>query len=97
MTVLFSTHPAYLEHVSGREHPERPARLGAVIDGTKDATQALLDGKILVVVECNPKFGPAAFAAIEKYGNGEPLEPRLVNIDRVFTKENAAEYMPEAY
>jgi galactofuranose transport system substrate-binding protein len=69
----------------------------ASIDGTKDATQALLDGKILVVVECNPKFGPAAFAAIEKYGNGEMLEPRLVNIDRVFTKENAAEYMPEAY
>jgi ribose transport system substrate-binding protein len=69
----------------------------ASIDGTKDATQAMLDGKILVVVECNPKFGPAAFAAIEKYGNGEMLEPRLVNIDRVFTKENAAEYMPEAY
>ena len=34
----------------------------ASIDGTKDATQALIDGKILVVVECNPKFGPAAFA-----------------------------------
>jgi ABC-type sugar transport system substrate-binding protein len=69
----------------------------ASIDGTKDATQALIDGKVVVVVECNPKFGPAAFAAIEKYGNGEALEPRLVNIDRVFTKDNAAEYMPEAY
>ena len=69
----------------------------ASIDGTKDATQALLDGKVLVVVECNPKFGPEAFAAIEKYGNGETLETRLVNTDRVFTKENAAAYMPEAY
>jgi galactofuranose transport system substrate-binding protein len=69
----------------------------ASIDGTKDATQALLDGKVLVVVECNPKFGPAAFDAVEKYGNGETLEPRLVNTDRVFTKENAAAYMPEAY
>ncbi len=69
----------------------------ASIDGTKDATQALLDGKVLVVVECNPKFGPAAFAAIEKYGNGETLEPKLVNTDRVFTKDNAAAYMPEAY
>ena len=69
----------------------------ASIDGTKDATQALIDGKVLVVVECNPKFGPAAFAAIEKYGNGEALEPRLVNTDRVFTKDNAAAYMPEAY
>ena len=69
----------------------------ASIDGTKDATQALIDGKVLVVIECNPKFGPAAFDAIEKYGNGETLETRLVNIDRIFTKENAAEYMPEAY
>jgi galactofuranose transport system substrate-binding protein len=69
----------------------------ASIDGTKDATQALIDGKVLVVIECNPKFGPAAFDAIVRLGNGETLEPKLVNEDRIFTKENAAEYMPEAY
>jgi galactofuranose transport system substrate-binding protein len=69
----------------------------ASIDGTKDATQALIDGKVVVVVECNPKFGPAAFDAVVKYGSGEPIEPRLVNTDRVFTKDNAAAYMPEAY
>jgi galactofuranose transport system substrate-binding protein len=67
------------------------------IDGTKDAAQAILDGKVLVCVECNPKFGPAAFAAIEKMGNGEVLEVKLVNTDRVFTKDNVADYMPEAY
>ena len=69
----------------------------ASIDGTKDATQAILDGKVLVVIECNPKFGPAAFDAIVRLGNGETLEPKLVNKDRIFTIENAAEYMPEAY
>ncbi len=69
----------------------------ASIDGTKDATQAILDGKVLVVIECNPKFGPAAFDAIVKLGNGETLEPKLVNVDRIFTIENAAAYMPEAY
>jgi galactofuranose transport system substrate-binding protein len=69
----------------------------ATIDGTKDATQAILDGKVLVCVECNPKFGPAAFDAIVRLGNGETLEPKLVNVDRIFTAENAAEYMPEAY
>lgn len=37
VSVLFSTHPAYLEHVAGAQHPERPARLGAVIDGSRDA------------------------------------------------------------
>jgi ribose transport system substrate-binding protein len=67
------------------------------IDGTRDALQAIIDGKMLATVECNPKFGPAAFDAVVKYGNGETLEPRLVNTDRVFTKDNAAAYMPEAY
>lgn len=67
------------------------------IDGTKDAAQAVVDGKVLVCVECNPKFGPASFAAIEKMGNGEKLPVKLVNTDRVFTKDNVAAYMPEAY
>lgn len=37
MTVLFSTHPAYLEHLAGPHHPERPARLQAVISGAQRA------------------------------------------------------------
>ena len=37
MTVLFATHPAYLEHLTGPGHPERPARLQAVVDGAKAA------------------------------------------------------------
>ncbi|SHO66540.1 ribose transport system substrate-binding protein [Pseudoxanthobacter soli DSM 19599] len=69
----------------------------ASIDGTKDAAQAVMDGKILVVVECNPNFGPAAFEAIEKYGKGEHIPPHVVNKDRVLTKENIESYLPEAY
>lgn len=37
MTVLFATHAAYLEHLAGPRHPERPERLGAVIDGVAEA------------------------------------------------------------
>lgn len=37
MTILFSTHEAYLDHLTGPRHQERPARLGAVIDGSRDA------------------------------------------------------------
>jgi acetoin utilization deacetylase AcuC-like enzyme len=33
VTVLFSTHPAYLEHLAGPRHPERPERLHAVVEG----------------------------------------------------------------
>ncbi|MGI9054118.1 MAG: histone deacetylase family protein [Ilumatobacteraceae bacterium] len=35
MTVLFATHPAYLEHLTGSGHPERPSRLQAVISGAR--------------------------------------------------------------
>ncbi len=35
MTVLFSTHPAYLEHLAGAHHPERPERLHAVWEGVR--------------------------------------------------------------
>ncbi len=35
MTVLFATHAAYLDHLAGPRHPERPERLQAVIDGVQ--------------------------------------------------------------
>src|SRR5688500_15969622 len=35
--VLLITHPAYLEHEAGRRHPERPARLDAVLRGIEGA------------------------------------------------------------
>jgi len=37
MTVLFVTHPRYLDHLAGRHHPERPARLEAVLAGSRRA------------------------------------------------------------
>jgi acetoin utilization deacetylase AcuC-like enzyme len=35
--VLLETHEAYLEHNPGRSHPERPARLQAVLAGAREA------------------------------------------------------------
>jgi ribose transport system substrate-binding protein len=67
------------------------------IDGTQKATQYILDGKIGVVVECNPKFGPVAFDTMEAYARGEDVPLRISNVDRVFDASNAMEYLPEAY
>jgi acetoin utilization deacetylase AcuC-like enzyme len=39
--VLFVTHEAYLEHVTGPGHPERPSRLGAVVAGARRVVDAL--------------------------------------------------------
>jgi len=35
VSVLFATHAAYLEHLAGPRHPERPERLQAVLDGVR--------------------------------------------------------------
>jgi acetoin utilization deacetylase AcuC-like enzyme len=37
VTLLYATHPCYLDHDSGNGHPERPARLAAVHDGIRSA------------------------------------------------------------
>jgi ribose transport system substrate-binding protein len=67
------------------------------IDGTKKATQYILDGKIGAVVECNPKFGPIAFDTMVNYAKGERVPLTISNVDRVFDIDNAADYLPEAY
>jgi ribose transport system substrate-binding protein len=67
------------------------------IDGTKDAAQAIIDGKMGATVECNPKFGPKAFETMMKYANGETFPAKIVNPDRFFDITNAAAYLPEAY
>ncbi|MEO7371326.1 MAG: histone deacetylase [Ilumatobacteraceae bacterium] len=40
MTVLFATHSAYLQHLAGPRHPERPERLEAVLEGVRRADLA---------------------------------------------------------
>jgi galactofuranose transport system substrate-binding protein len=67
------------------------------IDGTRDATQAILDGKLGATVECNPKFGPKAFETMQKYAAGETIPAKIINPDRFFDINNAASYLPEAY
>jgi ribose transport system substrate-binding protein len=67
------------------------------IDGTIQATQYILDGKIAEVTECNPKFGPIVFDTIEAYARGEQVPLVVKNVDRVIDITNAADYLPEAY
>ena len=67
------------------------------IDGTKKATQGILDGTIGEVTECNPKFGPIAFDTLENYAAGQPVPVVVKNVDRVFDLGNAADYLPEAF
>ncbi len=67
------------------------------IDGGKEIVQLVVDGKVNYVVECNPRFGPKAFDTMEAYANGEMIEPKLINDDRDYTAESAAEGLATAY
>ncbi|MEM9223187.1 MAG: ABC transporter substrate-binding protein [Pseudomonadota bacterium] len=67
------------------------------IDGTRDALQAIIDGKMGVTVESSPFFGPLACQVMKQYASGEEI-PHWVKVeDRIFTKANAADHIDEAY
>lgn len=64
------------------------------IDGTKDAFQAMVDGKMNCVTECNPLLGPMLFDSIEKYEKGETLPKRQIVPDRQYDQTTAAAELP---
>lgn len=67
------------------------------IDGTRDALQAIIEGKMGATVECSPFFGPAAFDTLVKYASGEQIPPKIINQDRFFDKSNAEQNLAGAY
>jgi ABC-type sugar transport system substrate-binding protein len=67
------------------------------IDGTRDALQAIIDGKMAVTVESSPFFGPLACDVMKRYAAGETIEPWVKVEDRIFTAENAEENLAGAY
>jgi ribose transport system substrate-binding protein len=67
------------------------------IDGQKTALQAIIAGEMNATVECNPRFGPIAFDALERFFRGEKLPPQIINEDRFFDANNAAQFVNEAY
>lgn len=67
------------------------------VDGTHDALQAIIDGKLGATVECNPKFGPIAFETMTKYAKGEKIPGWVVNKDRFYDKSNAAQLINDSY
>ncbi|MBU2958033.1 ABC transporter substrate-binding protein [Paracoccus sp. 1_MG-2023] len=67
------------------------------IDGTRDALQAIIDGKMGVTVESSPFFGPLACEVMGKYAAGEEIPGWVQVQDRIFTADNAAEHIDEAY
>lgn len=64
------------------------------IDAVKDGMQALADGKINYIVECNPLLGPDLAEIAEKVVAGEEVEKRIVVEDEAFDQAAAIEALP---
>jgi ribose transport system substrate-binding protein len=67
------------------------------IDGEKAALEAIIAGKMGATCECNPRFGPGAFAIMARYAAGEQLPPFIKNEDRFFDATNAKENVDSAF
>jgi ABC-type sugar transport system substrate-binding protein len=64
------------------------------VDATAAAFQAMIDGDINVVVECNPLLAPQVYEAALKALNGEDLPKWVPSQEGVFYAEDAATILP---
>lgn len=65
------------------------------IDAVKDGMQALVDGKINFIVECNPLLGDLAAGLVKDVLAGNEVEKKVYVEDQTFTQEQAAEVLDE--
>ena len=65
------------------------------VDAVHDGMQALADGKINFIVECNPLLGPQLMDIAGKVLAGEEVPERIVTIETTFTQEQAVEALPD--
>ena len=65
------------------------------IDAVHDGMQALVDGKINYIVECNPLLGEKAAELVKAVLNGEEVEKRTIVEDQAFDQEAAEAALPD--
>ena len=65
------------------------------IDAVKDGMQALVDGKINFIVECNPLLGDLAAGLVKDVLAGKEVEKKVYVEDQTFTQEQAAEVLDD--
>jgi len=64
------------------------------VDGTRGGFQAMIDGWIQAVVECNPLLGPQVIEIALALMNGENVEPEILTDETVYYPEQAEELLP---
>jgi galactofuranose transport system substrate-binding protein len=64
------------------------------VDAVKDGMQALADGKINFIVECNPLLGPQLMDLVRNVVAGEEVPARVVTEETTFDTEAAKAALP---
>ncbi|PSL04692.1 monosaccharide ABC transporter substrate-binding protein (CUT2 family) [Haloactinopolyspora alba] len=67
------------------------------IDGTRNAVQAIVDGRYNVVIESNPRFGPLAFQTLQRFIDGESIREDIVIEDGMYDSSNAEADLSKAF
>jgi simple sugar transport system substrate-binding protein len=65
------------------------------VDATKGAFQAMIDGTVNTVVECNPLLAKQVYEAALKAANGETLPKWVPSIEGVFYAADAEKLLPD--
>jgi ABC-type sugar transport system substrate-binding protein len=65
------------------------------VDAVRDGMQALADGKINFIAECNPLLGPQLMDLVRKVADGQPLPKRVETKETTFTSETAKAALPD--
>ncbi|MBX9244601.1 ABC transporter substrate-binding protein [Actinotalea ferrariae] len=65
------------------------------VDAVRDGMQALADGKINYIVECNPLLGEKAAELVKAVVAGETVEKRTIVEDQAFDQAAAEEALPD--
>ena len=64
------------------------------IDGEQDAIDALKQGKINCVVECNPMLGDTIIDTVKRIKNGESVPKAIYTSDNIFTEWDDLKNLP---
>jgi simple sugar transport system substrate-binding protein len=64
------------------------------VDASREAFQAMIDGKLNATIECNPLLGPKFLEVALKVVNGEDVPKWIPSEEGIFYPDNAAELLP---
>lgn len=67
------------------------------VDGTRNAVQAITEGKYNAVIESNPRFGPLAFQTATDFENGKSIPAKVIISDGQYDQTNAKQNIGNAF